>query len=189
MEPKEKQSFSSQFQSSFMIEIVRNRLSVIYRLPASLHSFFFFFPSMETNSRREDGFNRFRPPIFFNFPPVRGILCNFSGSWRSSIGIIAVSVCRSIAGGWLKIGGRGLSPFVEILFEPSGEWESQRFRETMNGDEGGVNISRGRNNAQNEGGGGGSIYKGFTVAINWNLARANLAKDSLGVTIFYNANG
>lgn len=80
MEPKEKQSFSSQFQSSFMIEIVRNRLSVIYRLPASLHSFFFFFPSMETNSRREDGFNRFRPPIFFNFPPVRGILCNFSGS-------------------------------------------------------------------------------------------------------------
>lgn len=43
MEPKEKQSFSSQFQSSFMIEIVRNRLSVIYRLPASLHSFFFFF--------------------------------------------------------------------------------------------------------------------------------------------------
>lgn len=44
MEPKEKQSFSSQFQSSFMIEIVRNRLSVIYRLPASLHSFFFFSP-------------------------------------------------------------------------------------------------------------------------------------------------
>lgn len=100
-----------------------------------------------------------------------------------------MSVCRSIAGGWLKIGGRGLSPSVEILFEPSGEWESQRFRETMNGDEGGVNISRGRNNAQNEGGGGGSIYKGFTVAINWNLARANLAKDSLGITIFYNANG
>lgn len=129
-----------------MVQIDCNRSSAIYSCVIA----FFFLPSVRqtlSNSRREDRFDRFRSPIFFNFPRCSvGILCNFSGSWRSYRDNRGVRV--PIDSRWMVENSRARPLAVEILFEPwrveksaISRWNDERARE-------GMNISRGRNNAE-----------------------------------------
>lgn len=114
-----------------MVQIDRNRSSAIYSCVIA-----FFFSSLPFDRRSrilEEKIvsTAFVHQYFLIFLVARSGFCAISPVLDGRIGIIAVSVCRSIAGGWLKIRGRGLSPWK--FYSSRGEWKSQRFRdETMN---------------------------------------------------------
>lgn len=102
-------------------------------IPASLHFFFSSLPFDRRSRILEEKIvsTAFVHQYFLIFLVARSGFCAISPVLDGRIGIIAVSVCRSIAGGWLKIRGRGLSPWK--FYSSRGEWKSQRFRdETMN---------------------------------------------------------
>lgn len=113
-----------------MVEIDCDRSPVIY--PCVI-AFFFSSPPFERRPRileEKIVSCAFVHQHFLIFLVARSGFCAISPVLDGRIGIIAVSVCRSIAGGW-KIRGRGLSPWK--FYSSRGEWESQRFRdETMN---------------------------------------------------------
>lgn len=114
-----------------MVQIDCNRSSAIYSCVIA-----FFFSSLPFDRRSrilEEKIvsTAFVHQYFLIFLVARSGFCAISPVLDGRIGIIAVSVCRSIAGGWLKIRGRGLSPWK--FYSSRGEWKSQRFRdETMN---------------------------------------------------------
>lgn len=114
-----------------MVQIDCNRSSAIYSCVIA-----FFFSSLPFDRRSrilEEKIvsTAFVHQYFLIFLVARSGFCAISPVLDDRIGIIAVSVCRSIAGGWLKIRGRGLSPWK--FYSSRGEWKSQRFRdETMN---------------------------------------------------------
>lgn len=110
-----------------MVQIDCNRSSAIYSCVIA-----FFFSSRRSRILEEKIVSTaFVHQYFLIFLVARSGFCAISPVLDGRIGIIAVSVCRSIAGGWLKIRGRGLSPWK--FYSSRGEWKSQRFRdETMN---------------------------------------------------------
>lgn len=114
-----------------MVQIDCNRSSAIYSCVIA-----FFFSSLPFDRRSrilEEKIvsTTFVHQYFLIFLVARSGFCAISPVLDGRIGIIAVSVCRSIASGWLKIRGRGLSPWK--FYSSRGEWKSQRFRdETMN---------------------------------------------------------
>lgn len=114
-----------------MVQIDCNRSSAIYSCVIA-----FFFSSLPFDRRSrilEEKIvsTAFVHQYFLIFLVARSGFCAISPVLDGRIGIIAVSVCRSIAGGWLKIRGRGLSPWK--FYSSRGEWKSQQFRdETMN---------------------------------------------------------
>lgn len=114
-----------------MVQIDCNRSSAIYSCVIA-----FFFSSLPFDRRSrilEEKIvsTAFVHQYFLIFLVARSGFCAISPVLDGRIGIIVVSVCRSIAGGWLKIRGRGLSPWK--FYSSRGEWKSQRFRdETMN---------------------------------------------------------
>lgn len=114
-----------------MVQIDRNRSSAIY---SCVIAFFFSSVPFDRRSRileEKIVSTAFVHQYFLIFLVARSGFCAISPVLDGRIGIIAVSVCRSIAGGWLKIRGRGLSPWK--FYSSRGEWKSQRFRdETMN---------------------------------------------------------
>lgn len=114
-----------------MVQIDCNRSSAIY---SCVIAFFFSSVPFDRRSRileEKIVSTAFVHQYFLIFLVARSGFCAISPVLDGRIGIIAVSVCRSIAGGWLKIRGRGLSPWK--FYSSRGEWKSQRFRdETMN---------------------------------------------------------
>lgn len=114
-----------------MVQIDRNRSSAIY---SCVIAFFFSSVPFDRRSRileEKIVSTAFVHQYFLIFLVARSGFCAISPVLDGRIGIIAVSVCRSIAGGWLKIRGRGLSPWK--FYSSRGEWKSQRFRdETIN---------------------------------------------------------
>lgn len=130
-----------------MVEIDCDRSPVIY--PCVI-AFFFSSPPFERRPRileEKIVSCAFVHQHFLIFLVARSGFCAISPVLDGRIRIIAVSVCRSIAGGWLE-NSRARPLAVEILFEPwrvgksaISRWNDERGRE-------GVNISRGRNNAE-----------------------------------------